>query len=660
MFNEIELNELNESKINNYFYLDNENKIQIESNLSPHIYLDLLLSFKNSKNVINKILLNLKINNKFSFYIPELLSMNNNEIKEFLLEISNNLKYNLILYWISNNLDFNSKLESSLINDIKINRINFDIKSNEDRKNLLIQTMKKNEKIEYYYDNIYFYSELNNICSKLNEISMNEREKFFQNQIKNLNNYIQNLNNKNEYFKGIILPFDNNNENENEEENYIIVNIVNEFSSKLLTKTRVPIKLTVELVKQKEIKDWKKKIEKIKIEKKNNNIIIKYFNNFIKNKKNNNEKKINEYSSVEDFFKHLEMKEKLKKINEIKNNINLCNKNPSEEQKIKNNLPNKNVLNSTLINLYQKEDTLCDLEKLPKNLNPFGKIFFDVILQEIKPFSKFKYFLSYNVKQFIYKFNDDLRQEFLIMQMIKLFKEIFSIENLPLNLTTYNIIITSNKSGIIEYIPNTISIHSLLKFLNKNKISLANFFTLFFNKNLLEAQKNFAESLAAYSLVCFILNIKDRHNENILLDYNGKIIHIDFGFALGISPGNLNFENAPFKITEDYINILGGIDSEIFVYFKSLFMKGLIAVKKYYKYFENILRLMFDGLFRNINCFEGKEIDEIVENMKKKFFLNLNEKDYNKIVDDIINESINNWRTGYYDYYQKLTNDIEY
>ena len=30
------------------------------------------------------------------------------------------------------------------------------------------------------------------------------------------------------------------------------------------------------------------------------------------------------------------------------------------------------------------------------------------------------------------------------------------------------------------------------------------------------------------------------------------------------------------------------------------------------------------------------------------------------IVDDIINESINNWRTGYYDYYQKLTNDIEY
>ena len=276
MFNEIELNELNESKINNYFYLDNDNKIQIKPNLSAHKYIDLLLSFKNSKNVINKILLNLKINNKFSFYIPELYSMNLDEIKKFLLEISNNLKYNLILYWISNNQDFNSQLETSLVKNIKINKVNFNIKSNEDRKNLLIQTMKKKEKIEYYYDNIYFYSELNNICSKLFEISMKEREKYFQEQIKNLNNYISNLNNKNEYFKGIILPFDNNdnndenntNEEDDNDDNYIIVNIVNEFSTKLLTKTRVPIKLTVELIKQKEIKEWNKKIEKIKIEKK--------------------------------------------------------------------------------------------------------------------------------------------------------------------------------------------------------------------------------------------------------------------------------------------------------------------------------------------------------------------------------------------------------
>jgi len=42
-------------------------------------------------------------------------------------------------------------------------------------------------------------------------------------------------------------------------------------------------------------------------------------------------------------------------------------------------------------------------------------------------------------------------------------------------------------------------------------------------------------------------------------------MHIDFGFLLSSAPGKgIQFEKAPFKLTEEYVSCLGGVKSEAF------------------------------------------------------------------------------------------------
>lgn len=97
----------------------------------------------------------------------------------------------------------------------------------------------------------------------------------------------------------------------------------------------------------------------------------------------------------------------------------------------------------------------------------------------------------------------------------------------------------------------------------------------------MRAQKSFAKSLAGYSLVSYLLQVKDRHNGNLLIDKDGHLIHIDFGFILANTPGNIGFEAAPFKFPAEYLEVMGGVDGPAYLEFRRLFREGFEAARKH-------------------------------------------------------------------------------
>ncbi len=258
----------------------------------------------------------------------------------------------------------------------------------------------------------------------------------------------------------------------------------------------------------------------------------------------------------------------------------------------------------------------------------------------------------------IFKGGDDVRQEVLAMQLIKMFDMIWSQAGLPLLLRPYTILATSHNSGLLETVTGTTSIDGLKKSLPSG-MSMAEFFEDHFgprtSSRFQDAQMCFVQSMAAYSLVCYFLQVKDRHNGNILLDSDGRVVHIDFGFMLSSSPGgNMNFENVPFKLTEEYIRVMDGQDSEPYNNFSMLFMNGFLEARKHAHKIILLVEIMSGA---NMMAFSaGPAIT--VQALKDRFFLDKGDTWCLNHAMQLIQDSTAHWRSSQYDIYQKFTNGI--
>jgi hypothetical protein len=260
----------------------------------------------------------------------------------------------------------------------------------------------------------------------------------------------------------------------------------------------------------------------------------------------------------------------------------------------------------------------------------------------------------------IFKSGDDLRQEQLAVQLIKQFDEIFRDEKLPLWLYPYVVLAVSSRSGFIETVPNTTSIDVLRRSLPEVN-SLAEYFAAAYGESgsarHTTAQRCFCESLAAYSLVCYLLQIKDRHNGNMLLDRHGHLIHIDYGFMFASSPGQLGFESAPFKLTQDMVDVMGGVESDMFHYFQVLLLRGFLAVRRHNRKLLLLVRMMTHG--GHLACLAPDYAGvSAADSMRQRMQLHMTESECVAHILDLVSDSLESWSTHAYDYYQYYTNAI--
>ena len=451
---------------------------------------------------------------------------------------------------------------------------------------------------------------------------------------------------KSKFNKGYILPF-NNDKSNSDEHCLVIVNILPEYSSVFSTKERVPIKLTCECIELGEAE--------------NENFFELYDNNTFFEKYNVYDN-VKEYDDNSDFndsnFSDVLAKQlsiynpgHVKLFDKWKNLEKSFPVSKEEMQKIEDKKTIDKMMKETN---HDEFDDFVVLDFDTEQINPFGEPK-EKTFEKIYKVSSFKKFRTYRVKCFIAKANDDLIQEMFALQLIKKFEEIFKEVNIFVK--SYEVIITSETSGLIEFLNNANSIDGILKNIPK-EWDLNKFYRTFFKgKQFKRAQVAFADSLAGFCLLSYYLDIKDRHNGNIMIDNKGHIIHIDFGFLLGTSPKNVGFERAQFKLVKSYVDILDGLEGNMFKYFKSQMVKGLIETKKYFEIISTMIKVMSHS---NLACLAGQNIDDLINGLHKKFLFGYSKEQVEKYVDEMIYNNYENFWTKKYDQFQYWTNGILY
>ena len=296
---------------------------------------------------------------------------------------------------------------------------------------------------------------------------------------------------------------------------------------------------------------------------------------------------------------------------------------------------------------------------------------------KLRASSPFSHLSNWGLEGFIAKSNDDLRQEMFVMQMITYMRGLFEAESEKLWIKSYQVMNTSQRTGMIQLIKRCSSLDAIKKsedwpgslralFLQRHgttadktaEASAAGLKAGSESPALKVAILNFVYSMAASSIVCYLLAIKDRHNGNVMMDEDGHVVHIDFGFVFGLAPGKaFSMETSPFKLTVEMVDVMGGKESPHYDLYKKLCADAYVVAASHSDQLCTLVEMMSEQSAFPCFSYNGNAAAEFRSRLCKMEGKTRFEVD--KFIESLVKSSYGHSGTMMYDDFQVATNGIK-
>ncbi|KAF0696753.1 Aste57867_12512 [Aphanomyces stellatus] len=175
----------------------------------------------------------------------------------------------------------------------------------------------------------------------------------------------------------------------------------------------------------------------------------------------------------------------------------------------------------------------------------------------------------------IFKSGDDLRQDQLTLQLLRVMDDLWKTAGLDLKVSAYACVSTGDNMGFIQVVAQASTLASICWDRHRQKKHFRKWAavkTALWGKKVFtewlagksdasrdEIVANFVLSSAGYCVATYVLGIGDRHNDNLMLTETGHFLHIDFGHFLGHYKTYMGYkrERAPFVLTPAMAQVMG-------------------------------------------------------------------------------------------------------